>query len=126
MTLCLVSTLGGAYSPDSHCKSIQPEQNIHKNTKMKKVKNIHMTNGFSLLTELKNSRNLNMKTLTFNYHKGNTAFYEKLPILHKISPASWSLSASSIIGHICIRRDQSPSGSIFGSNVPICVRLQEI
>ena len=35
------------YSSDSHCKSIQPEQNIHKNTKMKKVKNIHMTNGIS-------------------------------------------------------------------------------
>ena len=46
MVLCLVSTLGDAYSPDSHCISIKPEQNIHKNTKMKKVKNI-MTNGFS-------------------------------------------------------------------------------
>ena len=79
-----------------------------------------------LVTELKNSRNLNMKVLTFKCHKGNTAFYEKLPILHKIPPASWSLSTSNIIGHIYIRRDQSPSGSILGSNVPICVRLQEI
>ena len=90
---------------------------------MKKVKIIQFRNGLSSnsIKEFQEFEQEIFANVTpFNYHKGNAAF------LHKILPASESLPAANIIGHIYIRRDQSPSGSILGSNVPICVRLQGI